>query len=1537
MNSSHPLLLILVAALGSLFGDFGVGRARTEAPPREDREIAAASSPEGPRRKATADTDANDWPAYKHDVARSGATGVRVPTSLAVLWSTPGDQPPRPAWSEPGRALNTLDFDYAFQPVAAYGLVLYGSSADDSVRAFDAATGKLAWIFTTGGPVRFAPHLAGGRCYFSSDDGCAYCVEARTGKEIWRFRAALDERRLLANGRLTSRWPCRSGVLVHDDRVYVTAGMWPSEGVYLFALDARTGRPVWCNDTSCYDYVEYPHAPSTSFGGPAPQGYLLLGDQTLVVPTGRCAPAGFDARTGKLLHFWSNSPNRGGTWATLAHERIFVSAVAWQPDQPVRLGESPPHRADSVAALALRSGKEEWPLSAAVKEFTDELRLPRWRSQIGHGIFGRQRVIFQGKRFYALGNDRADAFEITGEKTVRRLWSVPCPRAYSEALAGNALLVGSQDRLLSLDPQTGKTLADISLSGQVRGLAAAGGRVFATTERGALYALGADEKPRRRGPTPAGPKRTADSTPSAAVAGLIRAHGAVTSGKGFAVVVGAKDARLAQHLAAATPLHIICLLPEGERVDRERQRLLAETSLYGYRLAVLPVHTEAARALPFVSYFANLVVVAGKEASVPAAELYRVLRPCGGRMVFLEEADHARILRAAALPQQEVKRDAGPPFVVRGKLPGAFDWDSKALADERVRWPLEFQWFGEPNGQLLVSRHSRPRTPLPANGRLFIFGESHLTAVDAYNGTELWRRRLSVPVCTGQQPVSADDDFLYVQDGSLTWQLEAGTGKLVKAYGSRGGPPVHSLRTPLRLTAAGKKGEAGTIAIEQSKDGLVISLSTASTAPTRDDRWELAFDFRPAARRALAPAAGTFELIIDPWQGAVRPHKTFPHPGVAIRVEPKEKENLRTVVLTLSRAALAEWLGYQPTDFTLAADVKLWTDAFRPLLWGRPLAAGAGKRAWLNEAEAVIALATATEPGARPGQLSAYVPVTLAPAGAAPALASRPGRLPPMTHSRPDGDYSADFKEGLGKEKPRGKELLKRVLDFELLQRRHPLTGEEVSRDYSRSYGCSGTSCSAAMDFFRSGTIGMYDRLEDAGMRNISGIRSGCGQTLVPAFGMLLYSESASDCLCSYSFATSLALAPAAGRRNEDWALFDDSHLTAGLIRQTALNLGAPGDRRDEDGTLWLGFPRPPLGLAKRTALNLPYALDVARGFGPYRVNTDRTLIENTQRPWLYGSGVKGITRLHMDLVHHQPSKILLSVAPGKAPSIDGKLDDACWDGFGALPLVERHANVFFRHDPENLYVAYEQQGRVDRRGQATPWKAKVPQKDGSFEKDDHFRLSFCNANGKRVVTFAVTAAGGTYDALLDLGKDGSLRDKRMPIPAEDAAWDGKWTARISRDATAFRAELAIPWKTLTDAGLRRAALLVECTRRGRWGGARDASLAKLLANAVEIQPLEKVAAPRPFVVRLHFAELDDVAPGERVFDVVLQGKTVLKDFDIVRAAGGRYRAVVREFRDVRADRQLDLRLVPKAGSLTERNAPALSAVEVWLQPTAPR
>jgi len=56
------------------------------------------------------------------------------------------------------------------------------------------------------------------------------------------------------------------------------------------------------------------------------------------------------------------------------------------------------------------------------------------------------------------------------------------------------------------------------------------------------------------------------------------------------------------------------------------------------------------------------------------------------------------------------------------------------------------------------------------------------------------------------------------------------------------------------------------------------------------------------------------------------------------------------------------------------------------------------------------------------------------------------------------------------------------------------------------------------------------------------------------------------------------------------------------------------------------------------------------------------------------------------------------------------------------------------------------------------------------------------------------------------------------------------------------------------------------------------------------------LAAGSSYTVRLHFAEIWWSATGQRVFNVAINGKTVLSNFDIVEAAGGSFRALVKEF-----------------------------------------
>ncbi|MCE9546036.1 MAG: malectin [Planctomycetia bacterium] len=67
--------------------------------------------------------------------------------------------------------------------------------------------------------------------------------------------------------------------------------------------------------------------------------------------------------------------------------------------------------------------------------------------------------------------------------------------------------------------------------------------------------------------------------------------------------------------------------------------------------------------------------------------------------------------------------------------------------------------------------------------------------------------------------------------------------------------------------------------------------------------------------------------------------------------------------------------------------------------------------------------------------------------------------------------------------------------------------------------------------------------------------------------------------------------------------------------------------------------------------------------------------------------------------------------------------------------------------------------------------------------------------------------------------------------------------------------------------------------------------------------------------MRLYFAEPDDVKPGQRVFDVLVQDRPVLKGFDVVAAASGTRRGVMREVRGVAGQDTITVALRSAPGS----------------------
>jgi outer membrane protein assembly factor BamB len=253
---------------------------------------------------------AEDWPQFRYDAGRTAASPHELPADLQLSWSRTLPTP-KPAFPREIR----LAYDASYEPVVLDRRMFVPSMVTDSVTALDTETGKQHWRFFTEGPVRFAPVAWQGKVYFVSDDGYLYCVDAATGTLRWKFRGLTQSkqpRKVIGHGRLVSLWPARGGPVLAEGVIYFAAGIWPSEGIFVHAVDARSGQAVWSN-------IDGGHIPQSNWdhgvgqtAGLTPQGYLAIIGKRLVVPCGTQLPAFLDIKTGQLQRYTMGWGGRDG-------------------------------------------------------------------------------------------------------------------------------------------------------------------------------------------------------------------------------------------------------------------------------------------------------------------------------------------------------------------------------------------------------------------------------------------------------------------------------------------------------------------------------------------------------------------------------------------------------------------------------------------------------------------------------------------------------------------------------------------------------------------------------------------------------------------------------------------------------------------------------------------------------------------------------------------------------------------------------------------------------------------------------------------------------------------------------------------------------------------------------------------------------------------------------------------------------------------------------------------------------------------------
>ena len=717
-----------------------------------------------------------DWPTYRGDNRRSGSTVESLPIPLTRLWAHQPSQAPAPAWPPPARSsiwqrLQQLQprvaDDRTSHPIIAGDRVFIASSSEDHVACYDARTGQRLWRFFTEGPVRYAPTWSEGHVYFGSDDGWIYCLRAEDGSVRWRERVSPEDRRIPGNGRLISAWPIRTGVLVENGTAYCLAGLFPSQGVYVAAYRASDGQRLYRSTLN-----------------ESPEGYLLGGREELYVPTGRGTPIAIDTKTGTLIRQYSSI---NGTFALVVQDQL-VGRVSDSGSLDLFRTSEKLSIAHFPGRQMVVSGDVSYLLGDRELAAVDRARLVRLttESKALERQLGAER-----KRLAGLSPDSNEAK--AAQETVRasskrldlvqselnncELWRTSSTNWQVMLLAGNHLFLGGSGKIGAADRATGKLVWETEIPGRTLGLAAANGRLYASTDAGDLHVFGATTAIVTTNPgqnqvaNPPRPSRVPSAATDPVSSEWIRQlHARPETRQGHAVVIGAHLESIARILASSTELQVT-LIDRSPEIVRALREQLTDEGRYGPRLHVLLGSDDT---LPFTDGFANVVIASPPGGPVAPvlwrdAELKRILRPFGGIAWLTSTAEPYRA-PADPLAGSWTHLYANPA-------------NTSSTEDASIHADLALQWFGGPGPQSMTDRHLRATAPLVSEGRMIVVGENQLLGIDAFNGTLWWHRampgltRYSIPYDSGYVAMDGSSVFAAVQ-GQL-WQLDSATGETV--------------------------------------------------------------------------------------------------------------------------------------------------------------------------------------------------------------------------------------------------------------------------------------------------------------------------------------------------------------------------------------------------------------------------------------------------------------------------------------------------------------------------------------------------------------------------------------------------------------------------------------------------------------------------------------------------------------------------------------------------------------------------------------
>jgi SAM-dependent methyltransferase len=234
--------------------------------------------------------------------------------------------------------------------------------------------------------------------------------------------------------------------------------------------------------------------------------------------------------------------------------------------------------------------------------------------------------------------------------------------------------------------------------------------------------------------------------------------------RGICVLLGDSPETLALELAKASELVIYAQLERDADVEAAR-RILHQAGLYGKRVYI---EKGSLRRVHLADNTADAVVAVSPDAETAAAEALRVLRPYGKALLGAKEL---------------IKPPSG----------GVDDWshpyhgpdNNPQSRDQLARAPYLTQFLAAPRFAPV------PQVAVASGGRVFkAFGNiafhkreepllETLVAFNGYNGTVLWRRKLSPGFMIHRNTMIATPEVLYLGDDESCKRIDATSGESI--------------------------------------------------------------------------------------------------------------------------------------------------------------------------------------------------------------------------------------------------------------------------------------------------------------------------------------------------------------------------------------------------------------------------------------------------------------------------------------------------------------------------------------------------------------------------------------------------------------------------------------------------------------------------------------------------------------------------------------------------------------------------------------